>query len=261
MVSRPVDAGGLGFSMKWNMGWMNDTLSYMHKDPVHRRHHHNLLTFGLMYAFSENFVLPFSHDEVVHLKRSLLDKMPGDDWQRFANLRLLYTYMYTMPGKKLLFMGDEFAQGREWNAEAPLEWHLLGHAQHRGVQTLVGDLNRLYRREPALHAHDFEGCGFEWLDCEDADWSRLAFVRRAGNRHVVVALNFTPVPHRRYRIGVPGPGRYAVLLNSNSGYYGGSNMGDAGSIEVEAVGAMGRPWSISVTLPPLAGVVLGSTAS
>ncbi|WP_127477696.1 1,4-alpha-glucan branching protein GlgB [Sulfurivermis fontis] len=256
MVSRPVSMGGLGFSMKWNMGWMNDTLNYMHKEPVHRAYHHDLLTFGLLYAFSENFILPFSHDEVVHGKRSMLDKMPGDDWQRFANLRLLYTYMYTMPGKKLLFMGNEFGQGREWDDDHALDWYLLERPQHQGVHRLVGDLNRLYREQRALHYYDFEGQGFEWIDCHDARASLLSYVRRAGEELVVVALNFTPVPHHHFRLGVPRPGSYEVVFNSDSGYYGGSNIGSAGPLSSEAIPHMGRQWSVQFPLPPLAGVVL-----
>ncbi len=255
-VSRPVSDGGLGFSMKWNMGWMNDTLSYIHKDPIHRRWHHSQLTFGLMYAFSENFILPFSHDEVVHMKRSMLDKMPGDEWQRFANLRLLYTYMFTMPGKKLLFMGNEFAQGREWNFEGPLEWRLLDRKAHNGVRSLVADLNHLYRESPPLHAHDFEEQGFQWLECDDADYSRLAFTRRGGNQEWVVALNFTPMLHSGYRLGLPAPGRWEVVFNSDSRFYGGSNAGNPGPITSRATPAMGQAHSIDIALPPLAGVIL-----
>ncbi|SCZ55204.1 1,4-alpha-glucan branching enzyme [Thiohalomonas denitrificans] len=255
-VSRPVSEGGLGFSLKWNMGWMNDTLSYMHKDPVHRRWHHDQLTFGLMYAFSENFMLPFSHDEVVHMKRSMLEKMPGDEWQRFANLRLLYTYLFTMPGKKLLFMGNEFAQGREWNFEGPLDWHLLEHENHNGVRSLVADLNHLYRDSPALHAHDFEPEGFQWLDCDDADSSRLVFTRRGGGQEWVVALNFTPVLHSGYRLGVPVSGQWEIIFNSDSRFYGGSNAGPSGPITSRPVPAMGKEHSIEIALPPLAGVIL-----
>ncbi len=256
MVSRPVSMGGLGFSMKWNMGWMNDTLSYMHKDPVHRAYHHDMLTFGLLYAFSENFILPFSHDEVVHQKRSMLDKMPGDEWQRFANLRLLYTYMFTMPGKKLLFMGDEFAHGAEWNDDQPLDWYLLDRPQHQGVQRLVADLNRLHREQRPLHRYDFEGQGFDWIDCHDRQQSLLSYLRRDGDEIAVVALNFTPMPHHNFRLGVPRPGRYEVLFNSDSAYYGGGNLGNAGSVDAEAIPAMGRSWSLSLTLPPLAGIIL-----
>jgi 1,4-alpha-glucan branching enzyme len=255
-VSRPVWAGGLGFSMKWNMGWMHDTLSYMHKDPIHRRHHHNNLTFGLLYAFSENFVLPFSHDEVVHLKRSLLDKMPGDEWQRFANLRLLYTLQYTMPGKKLLFMGAEFAQGLEWNHECALEWHLYDYPLHHGIHKLLGDLNHHYTHEPALHWHDFEAEGFEWIDCNDSSHSLLSFVRRRAHETVVVILNFTPIPRSTYRLGVPGDGNYQVIFNSDAGHYGGANNGSGGTCHAEAIGWMGRSHSIQIDVPPLAGLIL-----
>ncbi len=256
MVSRPVSMGGLGFSLKWNMGWMNDTLSYMSKEPVHRAYHHDLLTFGLLYAFSENFILPFSHDEVVHGKRSMLDKMPGDAWQRFANLRLLYTYMYTMPGKKLSFMGNEFAQGQEWNESQTLDWYLLERPQHQEIHRLVSDLNHLYREQRALHYFDFEGQGFEWIDCHDERSSLLSYVRRAGEELVVVVLNFTPVPHQDYRLGVPRPGAYEVLFNADSSYYGGGNVGITGIVQSETIPHMGRQWSIQLPLPPLAGIIL-----
>ncbi|MFO7592602.1 MAG: 1,4-alpha-glucan branching protein GlgB [Pseudomonadota bacterium] len=256
MVSRPVDMGGLGFSMKWNMGWMHDTLDYMHKDPLYRKYHQDKLTFGLLYAFSENFVLPFSHDEVVHMKRSMLDKMPGDDWQRFANLRLLYTYMFTMPGKKLLFMGSEFAQGREWNYDTALEWHLYQYAPHHGIHKLLAGLNRLYRDTEALHYHDFEQEGFQWLDCTDSEHSTLLYLRRGRASNAVIALNFTPSPHDGYRIGVPEAGRYRLVFNSDSDEYGGSNLGQIPFFESEAHPWMGQPYSIVVTLPPLAGLVI-----
>jgi 1,4-alpha-glucan branching enzyme len=255
-VTRPTWVGGLGFSMKWNMGWMHDTLDYMSKDPIHRHYHHDRLTFGLLYAFTENFVLPFSHDEVVHGKRSLLDRMPGDDWQRFANLRLLYTYMFTYPGKKLLFMGCEFAHGREWNHDAELEWYLLQYPQHEGVRTLVRDLNRLYRGSTALHRWDFESAGFEWIDCCDSAQSVLSYMRRDGDDIVIVVLNFTPVPRMAYRIGVPFPGAYREILNSDSSYYGGSNLGNGTPLQAEAIPWMGRSYSLGLTVPPLAGVVL-----
>ncbi len=254
-VTRPTWLGGLGFSMKWNMGWMHDTLLYMSKDPIHRHYHHDQLTFGLLYAFSENFLLPFSHDEVVHGKRSILDKMPGDPWQRFANVRLLYTYLFTYPGKKLLFMGNEFAQGREWNHATALDWDLLDVPQHRGVRDLVGDLNRLYRYQPALHHHDFDDRGFEWVDCHDSAQSTLSYLRKEGEEIMIVVLNFTPVPRMAYRIGVPRPGYYREVLNSDSTYYGGSNIGNGGVI-ADAVPWMGRPYSLLLTLPPLAGIVL-----
>ena len=255
-VTRPTWLGGLGFSMKWNMGWMHDTLAYISKDPIFRQYHHDHLTFGLLYVFTENFVLPLSHDEVVHGKRSLLGKMPGDDWQRFANLRLLYTYLYTHPGKKLLFMGGEFAQGREWNHDCSLDWELLQHPRHKGVQRLTSDLNRLYCTLGPLHRYDFEPEGFEWLDCHDAPQSVLSYFRKDGDDFVIVALNFTPVPREGYRLGALCDGLYHELLNSDSDYYGGSNMGNAGGVKAEAIPWMGRPYSIAVTLPPLAGVIL-----
>ncbi|HHM04573.1 MAG TPA: 1,4-alpha-glucan branching protein GlgB [Gammaproteobacteria bacterium] len=256
MVSRPTYLGGLGFSMKWNMGWMHDTLEYMKKDPVHRHYHHDLLTFGMLYGFSENFVLPFSHDEVVHGKGSLLGRMPGDEWQRFANLRLLYTYMYTYPGKKLLFMGCEFGQVPEWNFNTELEWFVLQYPFHAGVKNLVGDLNRIYREEPALHAHDFEPEGFDWIDCHDATQSVISYLRRAGDSIAAVVLNFTPIPRPNYRLGVPRPGEYRELVNSDSAFYGGSNMGNGGSAYAEAIPWMGQPYSVNITVPPLGGIVL-----
>jgi 1,4-alpha-glucan branching enzyme len=255
MVSRPTWLGGLGFSMKWNMGWMHDSLSYMQKDPIHRHYHHDMLTFGMLYSFTENFILPFSHDEVVHGKRSLLYRMPGDEWQRFANLRLLYVYMFTYPGKKLLFMGCEFGQGDEWNSAAHLDWYVLDYPFHQGVQRLTGDLNRLYRNVPALHHYDFEPQGFDWIDCHDAPQSILSYLRRCNDQIAVIALNFTPIPRYNYRLGVPNPGLYEEALNSDSGYYNGSNLGNAGAVEAEATPWMGRPYSISITLPPMAGVV------
>jgi 1,4-alpha-glucan branching enzyme len=260
-VSRPVDTGGLGFSMKWNMGWMHDTLAYMQHDPVHRKYHHNELTFGLLYAFTENFVLPFSHDEVVHGKQSMLYKQPGDDWQQFANLRLLYTYMFTFPGKKLLFMGNEIGQGREWNVDSSIEWYLLDYEYHRGVRTLVGDLNRLYRELPELYRHDFSAAGFEWIDCNAAEDSMLSYMRRDGAEFVVVVLNFTPVPRHGYRVGVPVPGSYTERFNSDSGYYSGSDIGNRGQVIAEQYPWSGRPYSVAMTVPPLAGIVLKHTAS
>ena len=254
-VSRPVDNGGLGFSMKWNMGWMHDTLAYLAKDPVHRSHHHNLLTFGPLYAFSENFVLPLSHDEVVHLKGSLLGKMPGDEWQRFANLRLAYVFQWTYPGRKLLFMGGELAQPWEWNHREGLPWDLLGDPRHGGVQRLVRDLNRLHTGAPALHRLDFSGRGFQWLRWEDAEHSTLTFLRRADDDTAVVALNFTPVPRAGFRLGVPRPGMWREALNSDSRFYGGSDLGNAVDLQAEPVPCMHQPWSIVITLPPLAGLV------
>ena len=258
-VSHPTSAGGLGFTYKWNMGWMHDTLSYMRREPVHRRFHHDELTFGLLYAFHEHFVLPLSHDEVVHGKGSLLGKMPGDDWQRFANLRLYYGFMWAHPGKKLLFMGGEFGQPAEWDHDSELDWTAAATPPHRGVSHLVADLNRLYRTLPALHQCDCEPRGFEWIDCEDREQSVLAFLRRgrAAEQVVVAVCNFTPVPRHGYRVGVPGPGHYRELLNTDSAWYGGSDLGNAGGIDAIATPCHGRAWSLSVTLPPLACVLLG----
>ena len=256
-VSRPVYLGGLGFSIKWNMGWMNDTLGYFHHDPIHRRYHHNELTFGQLYAYTENFVMPFSHDEVVHGKGSLLSKMPGDAWQKFANLRLLLTYQMTSPGKKLNFMGNEFAQGREWQSRWELEWWQLGNVLHRGMQNLSHDLNELYRNTPALYDLDFQAEGFSWVDCNDAEHSVLSFRRRARDGSIViVALNLTPVPRKHYRIGLPEQRQYREVLNSDSQFYAGSNMGNAGAIRAEPMPWMGLPYSADITLPPLAGVIL-----
>ena len=257
MVSRPVYVGGLGFSMKWNMGWMNDTLSYISNDPVHRRYHHDRLTFGQLYAYTENFVLPFSHDEVVHGKGSLLGKMPGDEWQRFANLRALLTYQMTSPGKKLLFMGCEIGQPDEWWERVELPWHLLQWPTHQGVQRLVRDLNRLYRELAPLHQLDFSHEGFSWIDCHDADQSVISWLRYASDgSFVVVVLNLTPVPRTDYRIGVPTAGEYRELLNSDSRYYGGGDLGNHGGLLAQAETWMGRPASLTVTAPPLAGIVL-----
>ena len=255
-VSRPVWAGGLGFSMKWNMGWMHDTLKYFTMDPVHRSHHHGLINFAALYAFSENFVLPLSHDEVVHGKGSLLGKMAGDDWQRLANLRLLYTLQWTFPGKKLLFMGSEFAQPTEWDHRAPLPWQLLENPAHAGVHRLVGDLNRLYRQLPPLHRLDFEPTGFAWLSWEDAAHSTLAYRRIANNESVIVILNFTPVPRQGYRVGVPEAGDWIECLNSDSRYYGGSDLGNPLPLSAQAHACQGCAHSVVLTLPPLAGVVL-----
>ena len=257
-VSRPTYAGGLGFSMKWNMGWMNDTLAYMSKEPIHRRFHHQNLTFSMLYAWSENFVLPLSHDEVVYGKRALLDKMPGDFWQRFANARAFYTYFYTHPGKKLLFMGGEFGQWREWNEAESLDWHLLEYAPHRELQACVSDLSKLYRSEPALHDLDFDPAGFEWIDCNDSDSSVVSFLRRArrAEDYLVVVCNFTPVPRRRYRIGVPDGGFYREIFNSDSMFYGGSNVGNGSGLNTEPAPCHGRPHSLLVEIPPLGGVIL-----
>jgi 1,4-alpha-glucan branching enzyme len=260
MVSRPTYVGGLGFGMKWDMGWMHDTLLYMAKDPVHRKHHHNLLTFRMLYAFTENFVLPLSHDEVVHGKGSLLGKMSGDDWQKFANLRLLFGYMYGQPAKKLLFMGGEFGQWREWNHDESLEWHLTQYAPHAGLQRWVADLNALYRREPALFERDFEGEGFEWIDANDSDQSVLSFLRRGRSTGtlLLVAANFTPVPRPNYRLGVPRPGFWREIMNSDALEYGGSGWGNLGGVQSVPVPCHGRPHSLTVTLPPLAAVFFRS---
>ena len=256
-VSRPTYVGGLGFSMKWNMGWMNDTLAYMHEDPVHRRYQHQRVTFGQLYAYTENFLLPLSHDEVVHGKGSLFAKMPGDDWQKFANLRLLLTYQATMPGKKLGFMGNEFGQRNEWYSQRELDWALLDDAGHGGVQRLARDLNRLYRETGALHELDFEQAGFAWIDCHDADQSIVSFVRRARDgSFVVVVLNFTPVPRHGYRIGVPAAGRYREIFNSDSRYYGGGDVGNNGRIKATATPWMGQPARLELSLPPLAGLIV-----
>jgi 1,4-alpha-glucan branching enzyme len=254
MVSRPTYVGGLGFDLKWNMGWMHDMLEYIQKDPIHRRYHHNGLTFSLMYAFSENFVLPFSHDEVVHLKRAMLAKMPGDYWQQFANLRALYGYMVGHPGKKLLFMGGEFGQWNEWSEAGQLDWMLLDFDPHRRLQQYVRDLNRLYASEPALHEVDFSWEGFQWIDFRDVDQSIVTFIRRAKNPDdfVVVAANFTPVPRGGYRVGVPVPGFYREILNSDSAHYGGSNMGNAGGLPADDIPWQGQPHSLLITVPPLA---------
>ncbi len=255
-VSRPVYLGGLGFGMKWNMGWMHDTLRYFQNDPVFRKYHHDELTFSLWYAFHENFVLPLSHDEVVHGKGSLMGRMPGDAWQQFANLRLLFGYLWAHPGKKMLFMGGEFGQRREWAHESSLEWHVLGmDARHGGVQRWVADLNALYRRERALHAKDFSQDGFEWASRADWQQSALAFFRKADDAATLLAvLNFTPVPRQGYRIGVPRAGRWQEVLNSDAELYGGSGMGNFGGVEAEPVPWDGRSHSISITLPPLGAV-------
>jgi 1,4-alpha-glucan branching enzyme len=256
-VSRPVYLGGLGFSMKWNMGWMNDTLSFFQINPIHRRYHMNQLTFSQLYAYSENFMLPFSHDEVVHGKGSLLDKMPGDAWQKFANLRLLLTYQMTSPGKKLNFMGNELAQGREWRSNWELDWWQLGIAQHQHMQKMVRDLNRLYRNLPALYQQEFEQTGFNWLDCNDAERSLLSYLRWGSKGQVaVVALNLTPVPRGDYRIGLPFDCAYREIFNSDSRFYGGSNMGNGDGVRAEHTAWMGQPFSATINLPPLGGIIL-----
>lgn len=255
-VTKPVYLGGLGFDLKWNMGWMNDMLEYISKEPVYRRYHHNNLTFGLLYAFSENFALVLSHDEVVHGKRSMLDKMPGDRWQKFANLRLFYGYMYGHPGKKLLFMGGEFGQWSEWNEARSLDWHLLEQPEHRQLQKYVRDLNEIYSSTPAIHQMDFDYRGFEWIDFRDSDSSIISYLRYDADRrdHIVVVCNFTPVPRTGYRIGVPERCFYQEVLNSDSAVYGGSNMGNAGGLNSEDLAWHGKPCSILITVPPLATV-------
>ncbi len=257
MVSRPTYLGGLGFSMKWNMGWMHDMLEYFSKDPIHRKYHHNNLTFSLLYAFTENFTLVLSHDEVVHGKRSMINKMPGDFWQKFANLRLLYGFMYTHPGKKLLFMGGEIGQWIEWRSNESIEWHLLQYEPHEKLQRYIKDLNNLYTQEPALYKVDFHHTGFEWIDFGDWEESIVSFIRRGKNTgdFLVIALNFTPVLRTGYRLGVPENGFYKELLNSDSNIYWGSNMGNAGGVYAEPIPRHGRPCSINITLPPLGMVV------
>ena len=252
-VSKPTYLGGLGFSLKWNMGWMHDTLEYFSLDPVHRRYHQNKITFGLVYAFSENFVQVISHDEVVHGKKALVDKMPGDLWQRFANVRALLGFMYGHPGKKMLFMGGEFGQWYEWNHDESLQWHLLENESHRGLQRYVKDLNRLYQSEPAFYEVDFEWSGFQWIDFSDADHAVIAFMRRARNTEdaVICIGNFTPVPREQYRIGMPAMGAYRELLNSDAELYGGSNMGNGGMRHAEPTPWHGQPYSVLLTLPPL----------
>lgn len=260
MVSRPTYAGGLGFGLKWDMGWMHDTLEYMEMDPVHRKYHHNKLTFRMLYAFQENFLLPLSHDEVVHGKRSLLSKMPGDDWQRFANLRLLFGYMYGQPGKKLLFMGGEFGQWREWVHDDSLDWHLLQYAPHSELQQWVEELNRLYRSEPALYELDFKRAGFEWIDCNDASASVVSFIRRAKSvAHIVlVVCNFTAVPRYNYSVGVPRAGFWKEVLNSDATLYGGSGQGNFGGVQATPIPIHGQYHSVCLTLPPLGVLFLKS---
>jgi 1,4-alpha-glucan branching enzyme len=256
-VSRPTYLGGLGFSLKWNMGWMNDTLSYFRHDPIHRKYHHDELTFSLIYAFHENFTLPLSHDEVVHCKGSILDQMPGDLWQKYANMRLLYSYMWTHPGKKLLFMGSDIGQWNEWDFDNSLQWHLLEWESHQGVKKCVADLNGLYRREKGLHELDFEGGGFEWVDCHDYENSTLSYIRRGKDPgdYVLVACNFTPIPRIKHRLGAPELCWYQEVFNSDSVHYGGSNLGNFPGRMAENVASHGRPASIELTLPPLGAVV------
>jgi 1,4-alpha-glucan branching enzyme len=254
MVSRPTYIGGLGFGMKWDMGWMHDTLEYMSHDPIHRKYHYNQLTFRMLYAFTENFVLPLSHDEVVHGKGSLLNKMPGDVWQKFANLRSLFGYMYAQAAKKLLFMGGEIGQWREWNHDTSLDWHLLQDPQHAGLQKWVADLNQTYRTESALHELDCDPSGFEWVDCNDSENSIISLIRKGINPNdtVLVVCNFTPLPRFNYRIGVPADGFWRELLNSDAQEYGGSGLGNLGGQEAEPNPHHGRPYSLNLTLPPLA---------
>jgi 1,4-alpha-glucan branching enzyme len=254
MVSRPNYVGGLGFGLKWDMGWMHDTLAYMAHDPIHRQYHHNLLTFRMLYAYHENFVLPLSHDEVVHGKGALIAKMPGDDGQRFANLRLLYGYMYTQPGKKLLFMGGEFGDWREWYHEESLNWHLLQYPRHAGLQRWLEDLNQLYRREPALYELDTQQAGFEWIDCNDAPASVLSYMRKGQTTDdlMVIVCNFTPLARQNYRVGAPRGGFWRELLNGDAQDYGGSGYGNLGGVEAAPIPCHGRPYSLTLTLPPLA---------
>jgi 1,4-alpha-glucan branching enzyme len=258
MVSRPPYLGGLGFDLKWNMGWMHDTLEYMSKDPIYRRYYQNKLTFSLVYAFSENFILPLSHDEVVYGKGSMLAKMPGDDWQKFANLRLLYGYMWGHPGKKLLFMGDDFGQWNEWNHDHSLDWHSLDYPLHSGLRRWVRDLNTFYRGQPSLYEVDFEPSGFEWVDCGDSEGSVISFLRRAKNPADVnlFICNFTPVPRHNYRVGAPVNGYWREALNSDAPLYGGSGQGNSGGVEAVPLPLHGRPYSLNLTIPPLGVLVL-----
>lgn len=256
-VSKPVDTGGLGFGFKWNMGWMNDTLKYMERDPIYRQHHHNEMTFGLVYSFSENFVLPISHDEVVHGKGSLLNKMPGDDWQKFANLRAYYGFMWTHPGKKLLFMGCEFAQRKEWNHDQSLDWHLLEHDSHKGIQTLIKDLNHAYRNIPALHELDCDGNGFEWLDSQNSAQSILVYLRKGqeGTAPALVVVNLTPTSYENFAVGVPQAGFYRECLNTDSSIYGGSNVGNGGGVNSINEAYAGQENKVSLSVPPLATMI------
>lgn len=253
MVSKPTDIGGLGFGMKWNMGWMHDTLEYFSEDPIYRKYRMNQLTFSILYAFSENFVLPLSHDEVVYGKGSLINKMPGDEWQKYANLRLLFGYMFGQPGKKLLFMGGEFAQGREWSHDESLDWHILQRPYHQGVQKWVKDLNRLYRSEKALYELDFSGEGFEWIDFHDWEHSIISFIRKgkSGDTSILIVCNFTPIPRKNYRVGVPQGGYWKEVLNSDAKIYGGSGYGNFGGLEAAPLPMHGRYYSLSLNLPPL----------
>ncbi|MEP7312686.1 MAG: alpha amylase C-terminal domain-containing protein, partial [Pseudomonadota bacterium] len=254
--------GGLGFGYKWNMGWMHDTLKYFQTDPLFRRHAHNQLTFSLLYAFNENFVLPLSHDEVVHGKGALIGKMPGDEWQQFANMRLLFGYMWTHVGKKLLFMGGEFGQRREWQHDESLEWHVLQYPLHAGLQRWVQDLNQFYRGNPALHARDFGPEGFEWIDCNDADASILCYLRKGGEpaQQVLVVCNFTPMLRENYRVGVFSGGAWRECLNSDANLYGGSGVGNFGKVEAAPLAMHGHRFSLNLTLPPLSVLLLTPAA-
>ena len=261
-VTRPVHTGGLGFGLKWDLGWMHDTLRYLKRPWPQRKFHHAELPFRIIYAFHENFVLPLSHDEVVHRKGSLFGRMPGDEWQRYANLRLLFGYMYANPGKKLLFMGGEFAQWPEWNHDASLDWHVVKDRFHAGVQRWVKDLNHLHQREPALHERDFSPDGFEWIDFSDRTNTALFFLRKAGSRDdlILTGFNFTPLPRHNYRVGVPRGGHWKELLNSDAEAYGGGGLGNYGGVEAAPVKWHNRPYSLTITLPPLAAVFFLSPA-
>jgi 1,4-alpha-glucan branching enzyme len=258
MVSKPNYLGGLGFGLKWDMGWMHDTLEYFRHDPIHRKYHHTQLTFRMLYGFTENFVLPLSHDEVVHGKGSLIGKMAGDEWQRFANLRLMFGYMFAQPGKKLLFMGSEWGQVREWTHDGSLEWHVLQYPLHSGMQRWMEQLNRTYSEQPALHHLDNESEGFEWIDCNDSVASTISLLRKGGTstQNIVVVCNFTPIPRMEYRLGVPRGGYWRELLNSDGKEYGGSGMGNFGGAQAEEQPAHGRPFSLKLTLPPLSALFL-----
>jgi 1,4-alpha-glucan branching enzyme len=258
MVSRPPDMGGLGFALKWNMGWMHDTLAYFKQDPIYRKYHHGELTFSLIYAFNENFVLPLSHDEVVYGKGSLIGKMPGDDWQMFANLRALFGYMWAHPGKKLLFMGGEFAQRREWTHDGELEWWVSGLPEHSGVKRCIGDLNRVYRRESALHQLDFSPEGFEWVDVGNAEMSVIAFLRKSagGGAPLLVVCNFTPIPRANFLVGVSARGIWREIINTDAREYGGSGWGNLGGVESVPVSSHGRVESVNLNLPPLSTIIL-----
>jgi 1,4-alpha-glucan branching enzyme len=256
MVSKPTYVGGLGFGMKWDMGWMHDTLEYMQQDPMHRKFHYERLTFRMLYAYHENFILPLSHDQVVHGKGSLLSRMPGDDWQKFANLRLLFGHMFAQPGKKLLFMGGEFGQWAEWDHDKSLDWHLLEHSNHKGLQFWLKSLNRLYVNEPALHENEFSPEGFEWIDCSDSQQCVLVLMRKGTDEKIIVALNFTPVPRFDYRIGVPYEGAWEEILNSDAEEFGGGGFGNPQAVKSESVTCHGKPFSVNLVLPPLAVIFL-----